>query len=737
MPQALYILFGAAWTWLTALALGKLLLSKLGVPLYREEETPLAYIAGSACLSFIVFVLTASQVFFKGTVLAVGVLAMVAAWKCGAWRPSKERLPALRRWLAWSGGALAAPFFLLYFVNAMAPEMSPDGSSYHLGLVARYYRDHGFQRITTNMYANLSQGIEMLFLYAYAFGRHSAAALEHFSFLVALGWMVVNYGRRIGQPAVGIAGALLVFLSPVVGLDAASAYNDVAIAAILFAVFYLMQVWDSSRANALLIPIGLISGFAYASKYTAFLAVPYALGMIAWRLRKNLRWMRRAVLTVSVCACLMIFPWVVKNVVWLGNPVSPFFNKWFPNPHVHVSFEEGYRRDMRNYAGLSSNWEIPLELTVRGQVLCGLFGPFFLLTPVALLALRRSEGRRLLAAAAIFALPYATNIGTRFLIPALPFLALAISLALACCPRILGLLVLAHGISAWPDVLKQYCSEYAWRLDRIWWKQALRIESEHGFLDRKWPSYSTARMIEQLTPPGSRILASGQTGEAYTSRDILVGFQSGHGERLNWILFTPLLADTQPVRWLSFRFERQAVRRVRVRQTANAAPDNWSVAELRIYDGVKELTRENRWRLRGQPNPWGVQDAFDNSPVTRWNSWETASPGMFLEVDFGGMEFSDRVSLEMSRDQGNVRVELDGQRSDGAWVRLGGDPVESETAPPIGMRREAAEVLKSNGVGYLLLHEGDFSAVDLAQRADDWGVQLLGERWGFRLYKIQ
>ncbi|MGD0870160.1 MAG: hypothetical protein ABSB88_11455 [Bryobacteraceae bacterium] len=57
-----------------------------------------------------------------------------------------------------------AVYFVLYFFNSMAPESSFDGSRYHLGLVARYLREHGFHRITWNLYASLSEGAEMLYL---------------------------------------------------------------------------------------------------------------------------------------------------------------------------------------------------------------------------------------------------------------------------------------------------------------------------------------------------------------------------------------------------------------------------------------------------------------------------------------------------------------------------------------------------------------------------------------------
>ena len=170
-------------------------------------------------------------------------------------------------------------YFLLYFFNSMAPEISYDGSRYHLGLVSRYLREHGFQRITDNLYASLSQGIEMLYVYAFAFGRHSAAAMLHFAFLLALVVLMLSYASRAGFPLAGAVGALLVFASPIVGVDGTSAYNDVATAAIAFALFYLLQRWSEERSTRLLVTIGLVAGFAYAAKYTAWLAVPYCLGV--------------------------------------------------------------------------------------------------------------------------------------------------------------------------------------------------------------------------------------------------------------------------------------------------------------------------------------------------------------------------------------------------------------------------------------------------------------------------
>src|SRR5262249_20983563 len=151
-------------------------------------------------------------------------------------------------------------------------------------------------------------------------------------------------------------------------------------------------------------------------------------------------------------------PWAAKNWIIVSNPLSPFFNRWFPNPYVHISFEQEYMESMRHYGNPKSYWDLPLDLTVHGAMLSGMVGPLFVLTPLALLALRFREGRRLLPAALIFALPYLNNIGTRFLLPALPMLSLALALAVARSMFVLPFLAVVHAVISWPYVLKTYCS---------------------------------------------------------------------------------------------------------------------------------------------------------------------------------------------------------------------------------------------------------------------------------------
>lgn len=737
MPQAFYILFGALFTAAVCLASGRLLLQALSIRLYRQEEPPLAFVCGAALVSPLAFAFCALHIVYKGVFLTVGVLLIAAAWRRGALRPAAEGLPPLPRTPVLAACAAAAPHFLLTFFHAMAPEHSPDGSAYHLGLVARYYREHGFPWITTNIYASLSQAVEMLFLWAYAFGRHSAAALVHFAFLPALAWMMFNFGRRCGFPWAGLAAAVMVFVSPVFAVDAASAYVDVATAAVVFALFYLLQVWDNTRSNALLVPVGLLAGFAYACKYTAFVAFPFAAGWVLWRFWRTPRWAWRPLLTVCGLALAMMLPWMIKNFLIVSNPFSPFFNRWFPNPYVTVAWEEDYRTSMRNYPGLDNHWRIPLEVTVRGQVLAGLLGPLFLLAPVGLFALRMPLGRKLWLAALAFGIPYVGNVGTRFLIPAAPFLALAMSLALQRRPRMLAILVLAHTVSAWPGVMKLYCAQYAWRLDEFLLKPALRIESEEDFLARKWPRYLTARMIENMVPREGKVFAFDHVGEAYTSREVIVRYQSALGNWLGDILWMPLAPDFQPLRLHVFRFPERLVEKLRVVQTNGGAGDQWMVSELRLWRGETELERSPHWRLRAWPNPWGVPYAFDNSPLTAWVSGERIRPGMYLEVDLGAPHLLDRVTLQMPRRYWAPQMRVEACEPSGGCRPLENSAGAHDIPPPTRLRWKAARELMLAGITHLLIYDGDFGSEDFRAAPEAWGLSLLAAAHGATLYKIE
>ena len=738
MRQAAAALFGAGFTVAACYASGALLIDKLRATLRQDERIPLAFVLGAACLHLVVFAILALHIAYWPVLVAVLAGTIVAALGTGAWRGARtdsgKPVAPLSKTLRIVFGSCAGVYAIVYFVNAWAPEVSPDGSSYHLGLVARELRAHGFELITTSFYAMLSQGVEMLFVPAFAIGRHSAAALVHFVFTIALALAMLAYGRRAGKPWAGAAGAFLTFASPTVGAVGSAAYVDVAAAAIVFAVFYWTEIWDEQHGLRLLIPVGLLAGYAYAAKYTAFPIAIYALGFVAWRTRRL-----RPVLLVAGCALMMAGPWIARNWIWYQNPVAPFGNWIFRNPYVQVIFEQDYSEWLRSY-GMPSLRPLALEATIHGQYIGVIIGPAFLLLPAALVALRYRAGRRLLLAGALMFSTYFTNIGARFLIPCLPFFSLSLGLALGEAVPLLAAMMLFHAVASWPPVLNRYVNPLCWRLVRFPYKAALRITPQEEFLRENSRGYAAARMIEDNVPAREPVFSMDGIPDAYTTHEILVNFQSAGNQTLADTVNMGWYEAAQPGTVRLFQFPERKARRMRVVQTAQAPyPRQWNVYELRFYDRGQELARRLEWRLQAWPNPWEVQLAFDNSLATRWKSGETASPGMYVDVDFGREESVDEVRLITSYDFALTEVRLESLNPSndpgGGWEQIADHARIMYNPIPKNIRRLATYEMFARGIRYLLIYDTTYGATDFAADPEAWGLKLVSHAGEVRLYR--
>ena len=738
MREVADILFGAAFTVAVSVALGSLLLARLRLTFYRWEATLFEFVAGAGCLSFLTALLCILNVGRKGVFLWGGLACIAfALWRArGATR--RRTLPAVS--LTWMTAfyLIFSAFFIYYFFNALAPEISPDGSGYHLGNVVRTWRNHGFDWNYHSLYSYFSQGGEMQFLVAFSFGRHPAAALVHFTWLCTLPLLMVCWGRRFGFAKAGIFAAILIFASPVIGKDGISAYNDLMVATLIYAVFYLLQVWDELQSYNILILIGLLCGSAYGVKYTAFLTLPFAASWVAYsvfRRKKSGVSQRRFVASLFVLgfpALVMVAPWVLRNWIWVGNPFAPFFNSWFPNPYYHAGMERIYAETLSHYLGIKHYWEIPLQLTLRSGFDGGVFGPVFLLAPLGLLALRMRSGRRLLFAALIFALPAYLNTGTRFLIPSMPFLALAMGIGLADVPAALPILALFHAFVCWPAVLSTYCDSWNWRISSFPGRVALRLDPVEPFILKNLPDYALKVPVELAVPKGERIFSFAGRPQAYIDRDIIVSYESTLGNLANDILWTP--QAYKPSHAEHFRFLPVSTRAVRVANIASGT-DFWSVSEMRLRSEGRELPRSPEWRISGSPNGWEAPLAFDNSYATRWSTWEAMAPHAHLQVDFPAAQRIDEVILECYP-AWNARLQVEILLETGRWVALTDTPEFVKTDFPTGIRRAATREMKALGLRFLLVNEGDLVYADMKKYPSFWGITQLAEVNGTHFYRL-
>jgi hypothetical protein len=723
------ILLSALLVAVVCTAAGQVLLHRLKLRLHRDEHLFLAFLTGSACVSTLMFLLAALRRVYPGVLwaLAAGVLIARAVLVRGISYEPAPPSPA-RRWRI-AFWAVYILFGVYYLANAMAPDTSADGTVYHLGLVARYFDRHGFFPLRTNIFANMPAGVEMLFLFARGLSRQSAGVV-HLLFLLAMPFGMMAYARRMGQPLAGIAGALLFYVTPVVGKDGSIAYNDVATAAIVFGCFYAIQVWHWDSQPGAFVPAGLLAGFAFACKYTAVIALVYAGGFVlAWSLRRRERpW--PALAAIVLPASLMMLPWIIKNVVYVGNPVHPLLSRVFPNRYYAERLEQDLEAFLAHPDGITYA-QVPWEATTGGR-LDGVLGPVFLLSPLALLSLRSAMGRHLLAAFAVTMCTYPGNLGARFLIPPLPFLALALAAALAARPGALAAVLGAHVILSWPAIMPIWAPAPQWRLDAFEWRAALRLTPEEQYLTGRMPDYRAGLMLDRWVPRGQLVYAPSMGQLAYHRTETI-------GSNLFFHTLETLAAGYRPggdmILRRSYTFAPLRTRTLRL--VLNGRTDMpWRIREVRFFHGPAEWPRDLAWRLAASSNPWEIGLAFDNSQASAWESAKKAATGQWLEVDFGAPLELTAVAVEQPADQWELAQAVE-VMVDGRFQRIAAQVTAQETAFGPGWRRASAAEIRARGVAWLLLRPGDYGEEDLRLRAPYWGAREVAREGEFHLWKLE
>lgn len=720
LPALVSIFFGGGFVILTCYALGSVLLRRTPAP----PEIALAI--GAVALSLIVFLLLLIDAGHWYLFLLPGAAAL-AGWRLvpriALRDPVKSPLGTERIFAAAIFGAYA----LWYFVNALAPEILADGITYHLGLPYEYVRRAGFpDRIT--FYDMVPQGMEMLYTAAFAFGRHSAAKLVEFAFLLATLPLFLRIGRRLGvSDLTSLLAAVLYFCAPVVGATGASSYTDAAGVFFTLAAFYLLLVWRDSGDSRYLAAAGVAAGFCYAIKTPGILTVVAAVLFVLVQRRV------KAAFLVAGCAALVMAPWLVRNLVMTGNPVAPLLNGLFPNGYFHLATERILVANWRSLgpvrlAGLP--WELAF-----GDRLQGTFGPLLFAMPLGLLALRRRAGRWCWAAAAILLAAWFSNTGARFLMPAMATLGFTLGMVL---PRPAAWVAIAvQAALCWPQAIDLWETRYAFRLHEFPLAAAVRLEPESAYLKRHLDDYTVARMIEDKTPPDAKILGLISVANAYLARDARVTWQSAETDRLLEALRRALQFAEPLTEWKA-AWPAESLQALRFRLPV-ASRSEWEIDEVRIYSGADLVYPSPHWQLRAWPNRWEAPQALDDNLTTGWRTWGPARAGMFLEVRFDHFQTISSVAVYSPSPSRGLSLQVYGQGAKRRWRALGA--AQATPHPSGDLRLDAGLAIRRAGYRFVLAATGGGGSTPAGNaflgHESDWGMERVAEAGPYYLYRLK
>ena len=339
-------------------------------------------------------------------------------------------------------GGFCLVSLLMAVIIALTPPIAWDAQTYHL-VIPKMDIARGVISAPPDIpYFSFPSLVEMVYLAAMLLKGDIVPQLIHLGYLGLVLLGLYALAERYLNARIGIMACAILIAVPSIIMVASWAYVDLALAFYAFIAFF---AWLNARQTTewrWYVLTGVFAGMAAGVKYTA-LIIPVALFVLILLTQESRR--MRFAFSFLLSSGLVALPWYIRNLIFTGNPVYPFF--------LGGTYWDAFRAEWfgRFGTGLSNTpWQIltaPWDATIlgiEGTVSYGAtMGPLLLiLIPFVVLptmGLSR-EPRHLMRDAAIFSsilyvfwLMGITGskllLQTRLLFPAFPVFALVAAIA--------------------------------------------------------------------------------------------------------------------------------------------------------------------------------------------------------------------------------------------------------------------------------------------------------------------
>jgi len=241
---------------------------------------------------------------------------------------------------------------LLLSLNPLYPPVSLDAVNAYLSMPKGYLEAGWLELDPYIKYSMAPNNHTMLFTLAMGLGDEVTAVLTHFAVWCILLGAIAAFGARYLSPTGGLCGAIAFALVPVTTVTATwgNAENFIA----LYALMSFWAVWRfiRSKASGDAVMAGIILGFAIGLKiFLGMLWLWLLVLAAAYIIYEAGKFPARNYLLLAVISIAMVSPWLGRNAVYFGNPVFPYFNKYFERfGGIYQQYEQDLQSD--THAGL-------------------------------------------------------------------------------------------------------------------------------------------------------------------------------------------------------------------------------------------------------------------------------------------------------------------------------------------------------------------------------------------------
>lgn len=457
-------------------------------------------------------------------------------------------------------GAFGIFLAVYHFLGTLIPPVLFDALVYHLAIPKLYTLTHGIEYYPHSFFSNFPFMMEML--YTLGLILQGAILVNCLNYVIHLLLLAGIYGfaRTYFNHRIALLSVLIFYTVPWVGLESFLPYIDIGLGFYTWLALYALINWISRKETGWLLLCGMFTGITASIKYfgvhTGFVIGLSVIIYLFWKRFHTPPFRKEKIPPIpplegggagfrsekggtgfrlfwyfALPALLIGSPWYIKNLIWTGNPIYPF---WFGGgewdsamlqrymSYYHLQFAT-FRESLWFFLQLP--WNLVFQINTPGHIP---IGPIFLLFLPLLLFVRRVPPliKYLLAFSLVFMLLwYNTSPQSRFLITIFPFLSIATGYTIEnlsgdskrMWPKRIGYVILSllmFSNVCWELIyVHRYFSPF---------KVIMGEESTSEYLSRHHPDlYPITQYANETLPLDAQILYIGDTRGYYANRKFI------------------------------------------------------------------------------------------------------------------------------------------------------------------------------------------------------------------------
>lgn len=510
---------------------------------------------------------------------------------------------------------------ILEIALGFLPPTARDELTHHLALPRVYGKAGRIFEIPFAPYSYYPMLLDMLYVPWVGWQWDFVPKFIHGLYGFLTGLMLYAYLARRLSPVYGLLGFLFFLTTPAILRLTHWAYVDLGTTFYSTASLLCVTRWLENRDERKWLALaGLSAGLTMATKPNGLLATLVLALLLAFALGKEkekpIRTRFGHLFSFLVLAFIAFCPWMVKNLIWTGNPFFPLLGNLFPSTRGIFGGEgDGLSiLERRDFLYGENGWQIaalPLRIFFSGQddapqFFDGVLNPMLILfLPWAFKGKWADEKKRFFAFAGLYLLYalFLVEIRIRYILPIVPPLVILL---------VYGIhnLYLRIARPAWlvAPVTLLWLWNGVYLADHVRavspWDYFLGREGRDAYLSRMLPDYPAIQYINRALPPNARIyfLFTGRR-VYYSERD----YFHDPGENA-WVL-ARMIQTAHDASDLNFKLAQSGATHLLVREDLlqrflndNLAPEQsrlWGIFAQRHLQGLFQARGYSVYQIHG------------------------------------------------------------------------------------------------------------------------------------------